>query len=122
MHRLWICLIAVALAAPVRADEVKFDAEAAANKIAPFVDPQTVAVCRIDVTRFNVADLFDKVATTTGVDRKELKVVQEELTKWGGTFTKAGGREIFVLLSLADVPLQAFAVVPLPDGADADAL
>lgn len=124
----WVTLASAAASA---AGQKAFDAAAAAKAVAPFLDEQTVGIARIDVTRLNVQAMFDKVRRI--IERveesderrqeinRELARAQQDLAGWLAEFTDAGGREVYMVVSMADLPgPPVFAVIPLRPGADAD--
>jgi hypothetical protein len=91
------------------------DAAARARQIAPYLDEQVIAVGRIDLGRVDVKGLFAQLPNS--IDRQTIAVSEAALQLWMETFRKAGGAEIYVVGSLADVPEQPpFLIVPLRDG------
>jgi len=104
-----------------------------AKTLAPFLDEQTLVVGRIDVTRIDPKAIFAKVrqfAAKVEPDPGARKGLErgfahaEEFTAAQlGRFTQAGGRDMYVVVSLADLPPEPlFVVVPLGPKADAKAI
>jgi hypothetical protein len=93
--------------------------DAKVEPIAPYVDDNTFLVGRIDVARLPIDDLIRRleqiVGKAPGGDANELRQAH-------GTFTRNGGKELFVLLNVGDGPNEPLIVVPLGGAADSDAL
>src|SRR5262245_510609 len=98
----------------------RFDAAAAAKLIAPFLDEETVAVARVDLTRIDGDVFVEKVAEP--VKEEELEARKKEVRAWLKGFKAAGGREMYLLYGIDEFPGEPTVVVPLGDGADAKAL
>ena len=124
----WIIAIITpfVLLAGARADEKqKFDPAAQAATIAPYIDEQTVGVVRVDVARLNVPAFFDRAAQIGFGDREPAQIARHKQiwTKWKADFLKAGGRDFWLVVTLAELPgFPAFIIAPLPSGADARAV
>lgn len=112
-----LVLVALPLLA-LRAGE--FDAEARARTIAPFIDEQTVLIAHVDLTRIGVDAFLDWAIEAGRLEVKEMEEPRREWHGWIADLTKAGGKEIYVVVSLADLPMESpLLVVPLGEGADA---
>jgi len=101
----------------------RFDPAATAKTIAPFIDERTVAIVHVDVSRFEVAPSFDYLAKV----RPDMKEAIDKARAAGSNilkqFREAGGHELFVVVSLADVPESTpFVVVPVANGVEDDAV
>src|SRR5438046_1743974 len=121
MHRISAVALALALAQPVSAAD-KFDADARARAVAPFVDEQTVGVAHVDLTRIDAGALLARVAEVAKLG-EEIEGPKREMGVWLAALARAGGKEMYVVLSLADLPAKPpLVVVPLEAGADADAI
>jgi hypothetical protein len=100
----------------------QFDPAARANTIAPFIDAQTFAVLHLDVSRVPV----DKVVALIGklnLALEEEPGVRQQMEMVHTAFTHAGGKDLYVVVSMADLPWGGpFVVVPLAAGADQKAL
>ncbi len=104
-----------------------FDPAARAREIAPFIDAQTVAVAHVDVSRVDVEAAFARLVRIADLskspDAREIARVKTLAAEWASQFLAAGGRDIYVVVSLADIPPVPFlVVVPLRDGADERAI
>src|SRR6266481_5179624 len=120
MSRLVAWTVFLSLAAPCLADDKKIDAEARAKAVAPFLDEQLIAVGRVDLTRVDVNAIAEKLSEYAKLKDEEIAGPKKEVGDWLSAWKKAGVRELYVVVSLADVPgLPPFVVVPL--GGDADA-
>ena len=93
-------------------------AEARAKIVAPFLDPQTIAVARIDVSKVDPDALVKRVAALTKLDEAALAKEAKAFGELKKQFTDAGGKEVFVVISLADLPQSCLIVVPLAVGKD----
>jgi hypothetical protein len=123
MNRLSAFVVALTLVAPAAAAEDKFDPEALAKAVAPFLDDQTFAIGHADLSRVD----FDKtLALVKELGKFEDKEIEEPATQgkeWLTSFRKAGGKDVFVVVSMADVPNNVpFFVVPMSEKADEEAL
>jgi hypothetical protein len=115
--------IAAALSALVFTLPASDKADARARTIAPFVDGQTVAVAHVDLTRLDADALLDWVAEVGRVDKKELEETRREGRTWLADFTKAGGKDLYFVLNLNDLPRELIGtILPLADGVDAQAV
>lgn len=99
--------------------KAKIDYEARARIIAPYLDPATVAVARVDVSRLDVDALLNEVAALAPAKPAELAA----LRGWVKYFRGIRGKEIYAVVSLADLPgYPVFLVVPLEGAVNARAL
>ena len=95
-----------------------------AKTIAPFIDAQTIAVVRVDLTRLEVDPLIDKLVQIVPDAAAEQQQLRESLKQMKDMFAKAGVQQFFVAGSLMDVApnsIPAFVVVPSV-GAEGQAL
>src|SRR5262249_46674095 len=95
MAKILIPFFAIAFVSTAFADEQKFDAEARARAIAPYVTEQTIALVHIDITRLNVDALVGKLVQLTGRHASDFEPVKHQA--WINDFTKAGGKDIYLL-------------------------
>jgi hypothetical protein len=96
--------------------------DARAKTIAPFLDEQTLAVARIDLTKVDGDSLVTALAALGGIEADEAKDLKPDAERWLDEFRKAGGKELYLVFSLADIPEVPFVIVPLGANADAKAL
>src|SRR5437773_1395332 len=126
MSKLVPVTLALALAAPLLAADTPFDPEARAKAIAPFLDDQTILVLHADMTRVDPEALLAKFAEMVPfVPPKQIAEAKKLTSRWVSAFRKAGGREIYLIFSLADLGeprTPFFVLVPLQEGAQARAL
>jgi Protein of unknown function (DUF1559) len=122
MHCISFLLLALVSASPATAGESKYDADALAKTIAPFRDEQAFAVVHIDLTRVDVDKLRDKLIEITKENREEITRDMAFFGKKLAAFKDAGGKDVFMVFSLADMPELPFVVVPLHEGTDVEAL
>jgi prepilin-type processing-associated H-X9-DG protein len=122
MHKSFAFLFAIGLAAPCVAGEPKFDAEARARVIAPYLAEGTIALARLAVTGLNADALTAKLIELTHRKADDLEPFKQETGRWIADFTKAGGKEIYIVFDLADLPGSPFGIVPLERKADGDAI
>jgi len=130
MRNVIIAAMLLGSAAALAPAQSGFDAASAARAIAPFIDEQTIAVARIDVASLDVKAAFAKLAELvrrveteeqdTQAALKQLSQGQQMAQQWADEFRRAGGREIYYVVSLADLGgMPVFLVVPLGGRADA---
>jgi len=109
-------LVLVALAGPTWAADRKFDADAIAKAVAPFVEDGTFLIAHVDLTRLDPDKLMARAAAITGVaasdfassisdqDRERLKELQD-----------AGAKDVFFVLAIADILTKGGAIIiPVP--------
>ncbi len=89
----------------------------ARRTIAPFVDSDVIAVVQLDLARGNLGALAARLAgdRPTGIVAERTKV----LPGWSERLRRAGARDLYVVISLDDLPGPPVVVVPLGPGADA---
>ncbi|HTU18075.1 MAG TPA: DUF1559 domain-containing protein [Gemmataceae bacterium] len=122
MYRIAAIILALAFTLSATAAD-KFDAEARARTIAPFIDEQTVGVAHVDLTRIDADAILDWAAEVGPLEKKEIEEPRRALRVWLADLTKAGGKELFIVISLADLPIEPpLVVVPLAAGADAQSI
>lgn len=122
MYQTSAVMFALVLALPAAAAD-KFDAEARARTIAPFIDEQTMLIAHVDLTRIDADGLLDWAVETGRLEAKEIEAFRRQLRGWLADLTKSGGKEIYVVASLADLPIDPpLVVVPLAGGADATSI
>jgi hypothetical protein len=119
MYRIPAVVLTLAVALPAAAAE-KFDAESRARAIAPFMDEQTVIVAHVDLARIDADALWNWVAEVGRLEAKEVEELRRDSGVWLADLTRAGGKELYVVVSLADLPIEPpLVIVPLAAGADA---
>ena len=105
-----------------------FDPVARANVIAPFIDEQTVAVAHVDLARIAVDAVAKEAVGWAPQAKAEIDQAGLAAGAWLAGFRRAGGREVYVVVSLADAdfgggrPAGVFLVVPLGKGVNENAL
>jgi hypothetical protein len=114
MHSSLLTALALAVAVP--------GADSPAGTIAPFLDEQTIAVARLDLARVNGDALATALADFGAADPDEVKDLRAGVGRWLGAMNKAGARDLYFVVSLADFPNVPFVIVPLGEGADARAV
>lgn len=131
--------LTLALAATLAAGQTTtpaptFDPAAAANVVAPFLDPAAIAVVRIEPAKIDVDAIHGRAleilrsgtpaGEATAPAERELLAMRAMATQWLADFAKAGGREAYVVVTLGGASLNEpmFVLVPLAPGADADAI
>jgi Protein of unknown function (DUF1559) len=123
MRRYLALFLVLSAALPAFAADRKFDADAKAKAVAPFVDERTVGVLHVDLDSLDVAVLMKKAELVATLDPKEKATMTEALTEGLRGLKKAGANEIYLILSLADVPDHGpFSVIPLAKNTDASGL
>jgi len=122
MRRISFLLLSLAFVASAAAGEKQFDPEARARAIAPFRDEQAFAVIHVDLTRVDADKLADKLVELTKEKRAEVAKEMAGFKRGLAAFKAAGGKDVFMVFSLADMANPGLFVVPLYEGTDAEAL
>ena len=106
--------------------ETKFDPANCAETIAPYIDSQTIAIARVNVERINPDAIFDKVSEimlrhveSSEKDKmlSDLETSLQTVRQWITDFITAGGKDIYIVMSLADFP-KVFMIAPIASDAD----
>lgn len=121
MNRIPFAALLLLLTAAAAQAQAPFDPAARAATIAPLIDAQTVAVARLNIDRIDataLVKLAGEIVPTnqdapSGVAQMEV-VLKTALAALRG----AGIREIYTVVSLADVPGQPLVAAPLAGNAD----
>jgi hypothetical protein len=126
-----ILLLTLATSPIARAAE-KYDPAALAKTIAPYLDEGTLFVAHADMTRIDlmpavtrVKQLFPRIGTPAeqAAALADVDRAVAAAQKWIADFTKAGGRDIFAVVSMSGFPdSPILLVVPIEKGADAQAI
>ena len=107
---------------PVRAAET----EAIPSAVASILDEQAVAVVGIDTKRVDLDAVVAQVSAIPVMserDRGNLARQKKQLAQWLDLFQRSGGRDVWLVLTLADELLDApLVVVPLHEGAKREGL
>jgi hypothetical protein len=116
MPRYALLLLSLLVALPAGAGGDKFDPEARARALAPYLDEQAFAALRLDLSRPDaeaVALLIAQVAAHPDdpADRKP------QVRKWLADFTRAGGKELYFLFDIDYFFDRPLVVAPLGAGA-----
>jgi prepilin-type processing-associated H-X9-DG protein len=127
MYKLVAFPLALALAAPLLAADAPFDPDARAKAIAPYLDDQTILITHADLTRVDTDALLTQFTeiVPAGTSAKEIAEAKMLSRLWVSAFRKAGGKDIYLVFSLADLSeprTPFFAIVPLQDSANARAI
>src|SRR5947209_1450685 len=101
MNRRALFLLPLLCVLPAGAGADKFDPEALARTIAPFIDEHTYAIVRVDLSRVN-ADAFLNRLAAPGTQDKELAAKKEEMTRWLASFAEAGGKDLYLLFAVME--------------------
>ncbi len=111
----------------------KFDPAARAAAVAPYLDDQVIGVAHVDPTRIDVEAFFEEgvamlvkaegaVPAGAGMEQEVRTAIAKArpiYEKWIAEFTRAGGRELYVVFSLADFPRKpVFVIAPVKEGGD----
>jgi hypothetical protein len=118
-----MCVAAVGILSLPAVDPPKFDAAAAARLLAPFMDEQILAVARVDAAAIDVDAAADKLARYAGLPEDQVVQLRRDARDFQARFTRAGGRELYVVFSVADLPRHGpFVLAPAPAGGDVAAI
>jgi hypothetical protein len=83
------------------------------------LDEQTFAVVRLDIPQVFGGDLLARLANLAGMSADELSVGRKAHEQLAAVVRKSGGKELYVVFSIADAAELPFFVMPLHAGADA---
>lgn len=102
-----------------------FDPEARAMTIAPYLDSQTIAVLHLDLQRIDAQAGMDfmaeKFPAMKAGNEARFAKTREQATSFLEDLRKAGGREVFVVLSMADIPMRPpLLAMKIAPGGDAE--
>jgi WD40 repeat protein len=122
MRRTSLCLLAIVCTSPAVADEPQLVAENRAKAVAPFCDERTVAIVHVDLQKVDRDKVVDKIAEFTKQPRATIARPLASFIRGLEAFKAAGGKDVFMVFSLADLPTPGLLVVPLYPGADVDGL
>jgi hypothetical protein len=123
MRRIVVMTLALTLFCGAVEGTEKFDPSPSAKLLAPFIEPETIAIVRIDFTRLDVEALFGKVEelhdTTKDHDVRGILQAKGAVNRWVAEFVRAGGKHFYFVYSLIDMPSPMyFTVVPVGPPAD----
>jgi Protein of unknown function (DUF1559) len=122
MNHIPLLLLTLLGTASAAAGQPRFDAEALAKTIAPFCDEQTFAILHVNLWRIDGDQLVDKVVQFTKLPRDRVARDTDTFRQHLVAFKKAGGKDLFVAIRMADLPHGGIFVVPLYPESKADAL
>ncbi|HEV8070091.1 MAG TPA: DUF1559 domain-containing protein [Planctomycetaceae bacterium] len=90
--------------------------------VASVLDEQTVALIEVDTKRFDLDAAVTQVSAIPVLSmrqREDLAIYKRQLSNWLNLFHQRGGRDIWIVVTLADdLQNSVFLVVPLHEGAD----
>ena len=113
MRTKMLCLsliVLVAAVARVSAEEPSA-ATLRAKTIAPFIDELTVAVARVDISQLKLDPIFDEACSLVPDRAQEILTAQMTANMIREMFVSAGGKDVYAVVSLADVPREPLLVV-----------
>lgn len=114
---LWALLAASLLSSAARAEKEEFAPAACAKIVAPFIGDVTVAVVRVELSQVDVDRLAAEIGTRLPASKAKADAVAEQFRQLLDPLVRAGGRELYGIVSLADLPPEAlFLVVPVGPG------
>jgi hypothetical protein len=102
----------------------KYDPSALAKAVAPFIDELTIAVAHVDLTRIDVDATIDSVTKLIGVRDAKSELIKKLSKDFLVALRKAGARDAFAVVSLADITTgePILIIVPLVGKADQRAI
>jgi hypothetical protein len=122
MWKLVAVLLSLAAAAPAAITEDSVEADARARAVSPYLDAQAIALARVDVARIDLDAVMSKVAELGKIEAKLLALFKREMGRWSADFKNAGGKDLYFVFSLTDLPGAPFLVVPVDANADVEAI
>jgi hypothetical protein len=120
MHKLTTLILLSAFAQAAAVDK-PFDPEARARAIAPYLDAQMLALAHLDLAHVDMDAIIAGLTGPGPADEDDISF-RQAARQWVADFVKAGGKDVYAVLSAADYPSVPFLIVPLADGADSNAL
>jgi hypothetical protein len=123
MKRTLAGVVLLAAAAGGRAEDPK-DSARLAKAVAPFVEEGTLVVAHVDLTRIDPDRLAARAAAATGLRPEDLAALASEADrKRLQALVKAGARDVFFVLAMADLFNKGGALIfSLGEGADEKAI
>jgi hypothetical protein len=119
-HKFAGLLLAILPFTAIPAQE-KFDPQARAKIIAPFLDEQTVGVIHVDLTRLDVDRLFAELGRFLPLSKERLAANQPHVRELHAAAVRAGVKELYVTFASSELP-NGFVVIPLAPGVDEKAV
>jgi hypothetical protein len=108
-------LVILAVTLPVAAAETRFDPESLAKTVAPYLDDRTLLVAHVDTARLEAKTIVRALVQLFGSEERDFEPVQKRLEVLLPGFRNAGGRDLFVVLSLMDLNEGPFFIVPMKE-------
>ena len=121
--RCTLLVVLLAAVATVQAEE-EFDPAARAKAIASFIDEQTIVIVHFDSSRIEIDAVIDKFVELVPEAARDEKEARANLKQLDAALSQAGCKDLYVVVSLADLSQgrPAFMIIPLAEGSDRDAL
>ncbi len=113
MSRYVATLLGVTVVTSLAAAEAKFDPEALAKTVAPYLDDRALIVAHIDTTRLEAKTITRIAAKLFGSEPRDFEPVQQRLEVLLPGFHQAGGTDLYVVFSLIDLNEGPFFFAPL---------
>jgi hypothetical protein len=110
-------------AAPAQSADRKFDPDASAKAVAPFLDDSVMVVAHLDLTRLDAGGVVEWFGKMMKAKPEEIAEPKKMLTNLAQGLTKAGVKDVYFVFggSPMEGPI-AFVVMPLEQGADVKAI
>jgi hypothetical protein len=108
-----ICLVLALTALPATAAEPRFDAEAEAKRLAPFIDRHTFVVARLDLRQFELVAALTLLEPMMHGSAEHAASAKETVKAWRDAFIKKGGRELYVVYGASDFPNPPCLLTPI---------
>src|SRR5687768_521292 len=113
MTRFLSITLTLFLASPVLAGG-KQGAQDLAKKIAPLLDPQTIAVAHANLDKVNTATVMKAVGKIADLKPGETAMLELQVKTALGLLKNSGAREVFAVSTLEDIPYHpAFVAIPV---------
>jgi hypothetical protein len=123
MYRFAAVLLGLIAALPASAAEPKFDADAKAKAVAPFIDEQTVAVLHVNLDAIDLDALFKKADKLGKFDAKDKAAAKAPAAMTLDILRQVGAHDFYLVVSLADVVQgEPFSVIPVAKDGDPKAV
>jgi hypothetical protein len=122
MRRIAAVAWILALATSAAAADPPFDPGAVARAAAPYLDDRTLAVGHLDLSRLDADALLTAFARLAGMDDQASRPGREAVKKSLDAFRAAGGKDAYLVFSIADLFEAPFFIFPVREGGDVQAL
>jgi hypothetical protein len=113
-----LAFIFFTLLLPAAAPAEPFDSAAEAKFIAPYFHEQTIAVVRVDLTRFQIGQILQALDALHLDPTGELAEARKKIEKSQRTLVQAGAKHIYLVFDYVLGREPMYGIIPLAPGSD----